>query len=82
MTNRFDTLCMQSQGFRDLVTKLRDVLGIYNMPAQLSNTCNAATPGEPEPVQPTLTDVARKMKRLIDRNDSIISDFENLLKNL
>jgi len=80
MTDRFASLVVQAQHIRDLVCKARDVLGIYNMPAQIWAESKQSL--EPEPVQSTLSNIARKMNKLIDQNDRTIGDFENLLKNL
>jgi hypothetical protein len=79
---KLDTLIMQSQGFANLIHKVRDVLGIYNPSAWISNSLNRAEESTPTPSEPTISDAARRMTRLIQSNEEAIMDFENLLKNL
>lgn len=79
---KLDTLVMQWQGFKNLISKVRDVLGVYNPAAQLSNSLNKAEDCAPSPSSPTISDAARRMTRLIQSNEEAIMDFENLLKNL
>jgi len=61
---------------------MRDVLGVYNAPSQLGGATPPTNAWQPEPVSPTISDVARKMKHLIDKNENILNDFENLLRNI
>ena len=79
---KLDTLIMQSQGFTNLIHKVRDVLGIYNPSAWISNSLNRSEDTLPTPSEPTISDAARRMTRLIQSNEEAIMDFENLLKNL
>ena len=75
------SLSEQSHKIQSIVSKMRDALGIYNMPAQVWN-CAEKQCSEPSPAQPSISDAEREMKRIINRNDRIIDDFENLLKNV
>lgn len=74
-------LSEQAHKIQSIVSKMRDVLGIYNMPAQIWN-CAEKQCSEPTPSQPSISDAEREMKRIIVRNDRTIDDFENLLKNV
>lgn len=77
--DRIARLQEQSLSFANLVGSMRNRLGIYDLPASISNwkQSDCSTPSDP-----TLTDAARRLQTIIFANDETLNNFEKLLKNV